>query len=405
VQSGNHRIRITHDGFQDWESDVVCDGKPQQIAVKLDQGSGSIPRPMETMPVLQQSHPNVSQLSQPAMQQSYAVTPINSQPVMQNTAPQQNWQTGGGQGNYVQSETGKKSAAKPLIFAVIGIGGLLILISGGLFGAYKLGMFGGSDRGNVNTVNINSSNPPTNSNTNSQTTPAVKTEMVKIPGGKFTMGYNGGTAFERPENETEVKDFWIDKTEVTNAEYYEFVKAKNYNPIPLNWENGKPLTSEVNMPVRYVNIDDIKAFTAWRSERDKTTYRLPTEEEFEYAARNGEENDIYPWGDQWEDGKANVKRDLTLAPVGASTGSANKWGVLDLVGNVWEWTESKAVAYKGNTPEVVKRMEAQFGNGFLVVRGAFDPNGQLSTATSYYRVFKKESQRDKVVGFRLARSD
>jgi formylglycine-generating enzyme required for sulfatase activity len=336
------------------------------------------------------------------MQQSYAVTPLNSQPVMQNTAPQQNWQNSGGQGNYVQTETGKKSGISPLILAVIGIAGLFILISGGLFGAYQLGMFGGRGTGtNVNTTN----NPPTNSNSNTQPTPSVKAEMVKIPGGKFTMGYNNGTAFERPENETEVKDFWLDKTEVSNAEYYEFVKAKNYNPIPLNWENGKPLTNDMNMPVRYVNLDDIKAFTAWRSERDKVTYRLPTEEEFEYAARNGADNNIYPWGDKWEDDKANVKRDLTLVPVGTSTGSANKWGVLDLIGNVWEWTESKAVAYKGNTPDVVKKMGEQFGDGFVVVRGAFNPNGQPATATAYYRVFNQVAKRDKIIGFRLARSD
>ena len=401
VQSGNHRIRITHDGYQDWESDVVCDGQPQQVAVKLNQGMGGIPRPAETMPVMQQSQQHISQVSQPGMHQSYPVTPINSQPGMQNTAPRQNWQTQQPPGNFVHSEPPKKSAVKPLIFAVIGIAGLLILISGGLFGAYKLGMLGGTGGG---TTNVN--NSPANSNANVQTTPpSVKAEMVKIPGGKFTMGRNGGTVFESPENEVEVKDFWLDKTEVSNAEYYDFVKAKNYNPIPLNWENGKPLTSEMSMPVRYVNIDDIKAFIAWRSERDKTTYRLPTEEEWEYAARNGADNNLYPWGDKWEDDKANVRRDLTLVPVGTSQGSANKWGVLDLIGNVWEWTESKAAAYKGNTPEVVRGMEAKYGNGFVVVRGAFDTNGQPSTATSSYRVFNQTFKRDKIIGFRLARSD
>ena len=401
VQSGNHRIRITHDGYQDWEADVVCDGKPQQVAVKLNEGTGGIPRPAETMPVMQQSHQNVSQLSQPVMQQSYAVTPINSQPVMQHTAPHQNWQSGGSQGNFVQSQAPAKSGISPLILAVIGIAGLFILISGGLFGAYKLGMFSGpGNNGNGNTA------PPVNSNANSQPTPPpVKAEMVKIPGGKFTMGRNGGDVFESPENETEVKDFWIDKTEVSNAEYYEFVKAKNYNPIPLNWENGKPLTSEMNMPVRYVNIDDINAFAAWRSERDKASYRLPSEEEWEYAARNGGDNNLYTWGDSWEDGKANVKRDLTLVPVGSSTGSANKWGVLDLIGNVWEWTGSKAAPYKGNTPQVAKAMEEQFGNGYNVIRGAWSTKKDVSTATSSYRTFKKISERDKVIGFRLARSD
>ncbi|HEY0462300.1 MAG TPA: serine/threonine-protein kinase, partial [Pyrinomonadaceae bacterium] len=120
VQSGNHRVRISHDGFQDWESEVVFDGKPQQIAIKLTEDAGGIPRPADTMPVLQTVPQQVSQMSQPQMQQSYSVAPLNSQPGMQNTAPQQPWQTGG-QGNFVQSEPPRKSAAKPLILAIIGI--------------------------------------------------------------------------------------------------------------------------------------------------------------------------------------------------------------------------------------------------------------------------------------------
>jgi eukaryotic-like serine/threonine-protein kinase len=399
VQSGNHRVRITHEGFQDWESELVCDGKPQQLAIKLTGGMGGIPRPAETMPVMQQSQQHISQMSQPQMQQSYSVAPLNSQPGMQQTAPQQNWQTGQ-PGNFVQSEPPKKSAISPLILAVIGIGGLLILISGGLFGAYQLGMFGGK----TGPGNGGNNNPPTNSNANVQTPPPIKTEMVKIPGGKFTMGRNGSEVLEAPEHETEVEDFSIDKTEVTNAEYYEFVKAKNYNPIPSHWENGKPLTNELNMPVRWVNLDDITAFIAWRSERDKTTYRLPTEEEWEYAARNGGDNNLYPWGDKWEDDKAVVRRDLVMAAVGSMPDGANKWGVMDLIGNVWEWTSSKASAYKGSSPENIRKAEEQYKD-YLVIRGAFNLNKEGSNATSTYRTFNLMNKRDKAIGFRLARSD
>lgn len=395
VQSGNHRIRITHDGFHDWESDVMCDGKPQQFAVKLTEGG--IPRPAETMPITQNSQQNFGQMSQPQMQQSYSVAPLNSQSQMQNTA-QQHWQTGQ-QGNFVQSQPGR-SGISPVIWAIIGIAAGLVLISGGLFGAYQLGMFGGKTNGKDNT-----SNPPVNSNSNSQTPPQIKADMVKIPGGKFTMGRNGGDLFESPEHEVEVKDFSIDKTEVTNAEYYEFVKAKSYNPIPSNWENGKPLTNEMNMPVRYVNLDDIKAFTSWRSERDKATYRLPTEEEWEYVARNGSDNNLYPWGDKWEDDKAVVRRDLVLSPVGSIQAGADKWGVLDLVGNVWEWTESKASAYKGANPEFAKQIEEKYGKDNVVVRGAFNLNKDSSTATSTFRTFNQVNKRDKVIGFRLVRSD
>ena len=397
VQSGNHRLRISRNGFQDWESDVMCDGKPQQVVVTLVQGTGSIPRPSETMPVMQHSQQNISQISKPQMQQSYSVAPINSQIQMQQTANQQDFQSGQ-QSGFNISQPSAKSTPSPLILAIIGIAGALILISGGLFGAYMLGAFGGKTGGNTNTL-------PGNSDSNSQIPPQIKAEMVKIPGGKFTMGRNGADPFESPEHDTEVKDFSIDKTEVTNGEYYEFVKAKNYNPIPSNWENGKPLTNEINMPVRYVNLDDIKAFTDWRSERDKVTYRLPTEEEWEYVARNGSANNLYPWGDSWDDGKAVVRRDLVLSPIGSIPGGANKWGVLDLVGNVWEWTSTKAAAYKGAKPEMVKFFEEKLSNDNVAVRGAFSLTKDISTATSTFRSFKQISQRDKIVGFRLARSD
>jgi formylglycine-generating enzyme required for sulfatase activity len=353
---------------------------------------------METMPVMQQSQQHISQLSQPQMQQSYAVTPINSQPQMQQTVPQQNWQNSQ-QGNFVQSAPPAKKGLSPILLALFGIAAALVLISGGLIGAYQLGMFGGKTGPGVNATNT-----PNNSNANSQDPPPTKAEMAKIPGGKFTMGRNGSEVLEAPEHEAEVKDFYLDKTEVTNAEYYEFVRAKNYNPIPSHWENGKPLTNELKMPVRWVNIDDINAFIAWRSERDKVTYRLPTEEEWEYAARNGSDNNLYPWGDTWENERAVVRRDLVMAPVGSIPGGANKWGVMDLVGNVWEWTSSKASAYKGSSPENIKKAEEQYKD-YLVIRGAFSLNKDSSSATSTYRTFNLVSKRDKTIGFRLARSD
>lgn len=396
VQSGNHRLRISHNGFQDWESDVVCDGKPQQVVINLTQGTGGIPRPMETMPVIQHSQQNISPVSHQQIQQSYSVAPINSGQQMQNTAQQQGWQTGQ-QSGFIQSQPPKKSVFSPLILAVIGIAGVLILISGGLFGAYMLGMFSG------NNVGKNTNVLPNNSNSNTQTLPQIKAEMVKITGGKFTMGRNGGDPLQSPEHEAEVKDFWMDKTEVTNAEYYAFVEATTYNPLPLHWENGKPLTAELNMPVRYVNFDDIKAFADWRSKRDKVNYRLPTEEEWEYAARNGSANNLYPWGDEFDENKAGVRRDLLFAPVGSKPEGANKLGVLDLVGNVWEWTSTPASAYKDSP--LFKEVEERVGKTHLVVRGGFDQNKGITTATSTYRAFKLSKDRDKAIGFRLVRSE
>lgn len=385
IQSGNHRIRVSCDGFQDWEADLVFDGKPQQIVAKLSETTGSIPRPTETVPAIQLSQPQMSQADlQVANQQS--------QYPMHQAGPHQNWQAGGGS---IYAGDSSAKTFSPLTLAITGIAALFVFTSVGLFGAYQAGFFGSRTNENINDGKHN---------TNNQNIPVpIKAEMVRIPGGKFKMGRNDGDLLEKPEREVEVKDFYMDKTEVTNAEYYQFVLEKQYNPIPLHWENGKPLTADLQQPVRYVNFDDIKAFAEWRSKRDGVTYRLPTEEEWEYAARNGSENNLYPWGNEWDENKASVRQDLTFVPVGSKPEGANKWGVLDLVGNVWEWTSSPASAYPGS--DLTKQVEERVGKTHLVVRGAFDLKKDLSSSTATYRVFKDFKDRDKAIGFRLVRSD
>ncbi len=64
--------------------------------------------------------------------------------------------------------------------------------------------------------------------------------------------------------------------------------------------NDKPIPGQELMPVRFVNAEDVKAFAAWRSKRDGVEYRLPTEEEGEYAARNGNKQNLFPWGDKFD---------------------------------------------------------------------------------------------------------
>ena len=96
-----------------------------------------------------------------------------------------------------------------------------------------------------------------------------------------------------------------------------------------------------------VTFEDANAFASWRSKRDGVTYRLPTEAEWEYAARNGERADLYPWGSEWKDKQAVLNESLP-ANVGSHPDGNNKWGVEDLIGNVWEWTSSKVSSYPGN---------------------------------------------------------
>jgi serine/threonine-protein kinase len=389
LQSGNHHLRVKHEGFQDWEQNLTCDGTPLQVIAELRQDTGAIPKPMATMPVVSLPAENVSQsASQGFSQQTHhsqpQTIPPAQQPVQQNIA--------------VAPEK-KKAAFSPLIAAVIGISGLLLLTAIGVVGMYMLGVFGGGQ-----TITTKTPTPTVASSPAETPLPVVKTEMIEIPGGNFTMGRNDGELLEKPAHEIEVKGFWMDKTEVTNAEYSEFVKAMNYK-APLNWEKGNPIAGEEMMPVRYVNLDDVKAFADWRSKRDGVNYRLPTEVEWEYAARNGSANNLYPWGNVWEGSRAVIKRDLTFEPVGTKADGANKWGVLDLVGNVWEWTSSEASAYPGSPAEFVKQIETKFKGTHVVVRGTFPLAKEDSSANSTVRTFSPSSNRDKAIGFRLVRSD
>ena len=309
IQSGGHRLRISKEGFQVWENLIVCDGKPQQLAAKLDPlMANSNPQVNATQDVSQlDATMNVSQGIQYSLSNTQGgqsglqntVANVSQGGISQN--PNHIWQTGN-QSVSIPPPTVKKSAFSPLILAITGILGLLLLTGIGAGVAYKAGVFGVS---NTNTNIGNTKTPVSNSNSNTQPTPPVnvKNELIEISGGKFMMGRDDGSPAEQPAHQVDVKDFLMDKTEVTNAEYYEFVKGTGYK-APSYWNGGKPVAEEIMQPVVRVSMEDIKAFAEWRSKRDNAKYRLPTEEEWEYAARNGGEFNLYPWGNNWIDGSA-----------------------------------------------------------------------------------------------------
>ncbi len=156
------------------------------------------------------------------------------------------------------------------------------------------------------------------------------------------------------------------------------------------------------MPIRYVNNNDVKAFAEWRSKRDNVIYRLPTENEWEYAARNGEAGNLYPWGNEFKVGCAVVDQpDPKPEKVGSKECGANKWGVQDLIGNVYEWTSTESSLYPGNPGEVNPKFKSTF-----VIRGgsAFDKSTGKSAISSTFRGFVEPTKRDGQLGFRLVRS-
>ena len=281
---------------------------------------------------------------------------------------------------------GKRRRISPFVFAGVAVV-LLAVIGLGVGGYLLLSMKQGtSDPGGPTpTPTINRGG---------------KADMVAIEGGSFPMGRNNGPPLETPAHTVAVQTFQMDRNEVTNTEYADFVRETKYAP-PNHWGGNNPPFGQENWPVVNVSFDDANAFAAWRSKRDNVTYRLPTEEEWEYAARNGAQGDLYPWGPEWKENVA-VLKEATPAPVGSRPGGKNRWGVADLIGNVWEWTASKPSAYPGNTAELISSYE-----NWIAIRGGgwlSDPGKSDAPVTACMRSFLSPSTRNTLLGFRLVRS-
>ena len=201
-------------------------------------------------------------------------------------------------------------------------------------------------------------------------------DMVMVPAGEFTMGASaesGGLPDERPLRLIYLGAFWIDRHEVTNVAYQEFVQATGYQapansaPALTLWEHNAPLPGIEQHPVVNVSWLDAVAFCRWANKR------LPTEAEWEKAAR-GTDGRTYPWGNEWsfENGNSasywarqtvqfadstewdafwvkgvgaaiskekGLKGEILTLPVGSFPAGASPYGVLDMAGNAAEWVQ------------------------------------------------------------------
>ncbi|MEN6559517.1 MAG: SUMF1/EgtB/PvdO family nonheme iron enzyme [Acidobacteriota bacterium] len=166
--------------------------------------------------------------------------------------------------------------------------------------------------------------------------------MVEIPAGRFVfkavsdpddanpiIPYPGPAA----PRTLEMRRFYMDRTPVTNAAFAEFLAATGYAPADRSnflkhWAGGKPPAGLAGHPVVWVSLDDARAYAKWAGKR------LPTEAEWQYSAQ-GPDGRTYPWGRAMEPGRCNDKLGRTTA-VTAFPAGASPFGVLDLVGNVWQ---------------------------------------------------------------------
>lgn len=245
--------------------------------------------------------------------------------------------------------------------------------------------------------NLNATPSPGTNNNQSGTQGGAKpippVGMVVVPSGEFLMGNGAGDPYERPVHTVKVESFFIDQFEVTNEKYAGFVKDTQHKP-PLTWTNGTYPSGAAQRPVTGVTWDDANDYCA-----KSAGGRLPTEEEWEFAAR-GTDGRRYPWGNEWRAGLANADGALkSMVDVGTYKGTSPS-GALDMVGNAWEWTASNLQAYPGGRlPE--KRLEDK-----KVVRGGNYQSNEAQATTTYRMGLLRfdDPSRYKTTGFRCVKS-
>jgi formylglycine-generating enzyme required for sulfatase activity len=221
-------------------------------------------------------------------------------------------------------------------------------------------------------------------------------ELVEIPAGPFLMGSSDDDAAadddEKPQHELTLDTYWIGKTEVTNAQFRPFVEGDGYsNPDywteagwqwrepkagwqwreeyfkthPRYWDNST--WNGDAQPVIGVNWYEAVAYTRWLSAQTGRDYRLPTEAEWEKAAR-GTDGRIYPWGNDYRQEWLNSDDVIgRTTPVGTYPEGASPYGVLDMAGNVWEWTATK---YDDSYKPYPYQHEDEWSEDYLAGSGA-----------------------------------
>ena len=238
--------------------------------------------------------------------------------------------------------------------------------------------------------------------------PVIK-GMAYIPPGEFIIGSDDEDIFslakefgaretffenEKPARKIFLKGFYIDKLEVTNKDYKHFINQAGSSPPP-NWLKGNYRNNYDMRPVNNVSWFEANSYCKWVGKR------LPTEEEWEKAVR-GPNGNNYPWGNEFNENKANLNNGDTV-PVGSIEGDKSYYDVYDMAGNLKEWTSSWYKPYPGSPLK-----SDFFGEKYKVIRGSA---GNIVGHYNLPKIFSRSSYRSffflngkaEDIGFRCAK--
>ena len=230
--------------------------------------------------------------------------------------------------------------------------------------------------------------------------------MVFIPGGEYARGrthalpddnlkwYPTLLKDDRPVKRISVDPFYLDATEVTNEQYSKFVDATHHR-APVHWPKGKMKLEQAALAVVNVSWDDAAAYAKWAGKR------LPTEAEWERAARGLAEGQKYPWGDGAATAKA-ARFNVLDGPGPVGKFPPNYFGLYDMAGNVWEWcSDWYEKDYYASAPD--RNPKGPDAGLYHVIRG-----GSWADVAKYltcaYRSWARAAERSPNIGFRCARS-
>ncbi len=274
----------------------------------------------------------------------------------------------------------------PVVYAVLGVI-LLLAIGGGIW---------------VFTRPKPEPNPKPNSNPSGQTTTTggstttqegqnTPDRMVSIPAGTFMMGRNNATdPEETPAHSVTVAAFQMDRRPVTNARYAQYVNSSGH-AAPSGWVNGAPPQGQEDWPATGVAWDEAAAYCS------ALGFRLPTEAEWEYGAR-GTDGRLYPWGNTFSPALTNSAEANLDHPeeVGAHRDDASPFQLLDMSGNVWQWTADAYAPYPGHRATFAIPADAK------AIRGGSYKSDKLHVTTTT-RNLDHASSRSTTIGFRCAK--